>query len=147
MQGLGPVVFGHGGFHVWQHRIGADAGVQILLKKRAEGVPVFRPEEVKPQVGRTDMVGFLNDQITALIETLGRPEKGEANEQAEQGKDGGIDNADELLDRTPADFLVPASHAVTDFHGKEQGKSDAKKNGKGQQGSGVRTEEGDGEHA
>ena len=44
------------------------------------------------------MVGFLDDQVAATLKPLCRTEKSEADEQAKEGKDGGVDNSNELLD-------------------------------------------------
>ena len=99
------------------------------------------------EVGGTDVVSLVDNQIPAAIKALGRSEEGEADQQAEEGEDGGVHDADKLLDRAPADFLVPAPHPEADLHGKEQGEGDAKEDGKRQKRRSVGIEEGEGEHA
>jgi len=139
---LGTVVFGHGGPYVRQHRVGSDAGVEVLLEAGTQGVAIFRAEKVETQVGCPDMVGLLHDQVAALIETLGRAEEGETDEQPKQGEDGGVDDADKLFDRAPADFLVPSAHAVADFHGNQKGQSHAEEDREGEKAGNVGAEEG-----
>ena len=143
---LGMVVFRHGLTEVGEHGVGADARIEVLFEQGAEGIPILGAKEVETQIGCSNIIGFLDDQVPAAVKALGGTKKRKANEKAEKRKDRGINDADEFLVGAAADPLVPAPDPVTDFHGQKESQGHAQKDGEGEKGGTVRVEEGDGEH-
>ena len=140
------VVFRQGLTEVGEHGVGADARIEVLFEQGAEGIPILGAKEVETQIGCSNIIGFLDDQVPALVEAFGGAKKGKADEEAEQGENGGVDDPDELLDGAAPDLLVPAADPVADFHGQKKGQGHAEEDGEGEKAGNVRTEESDGGH-
>ncbi|NBU69014.1 MAG: hypothetical protein EBS49_05285 [Verrucomicrobia bacterium] len=146
MELLGAFILLQGGLDIRKDGVRLDPGIEVLLEKYAESVAILRAEKIKTEISRSDVVGFLDNQVASPFKPLRCPEKGESDEQTEKGQNGGINDADKLLDGAAPDLLMPAADPVAELHGKQQGDGHAQKNGEREKGGGVRIEEGDGEH-
>lgn len=88
-----------------------DILTELLTHRRLE----LGGQEVDAEVGRPDFVGFLDDQVAALVQSLRCPREGECHQQPEQGEERAFDRSQPGTIVLPVALPLTAPHPVTRF--------------------------------
>src|SRR5690606_8737849 len=72
----------------------SQARIEILSEQCSYFLARLGVQQVEPLPGCADRIGFLCDECTAILETLGGAGKGECYQQARQSIDCGLDCAE-----------------------------------------------------
>src|SRR5262249_34273032 len=76
--GFGQLLFGR--YHVWQFPVHFDPRIEVAPKTLAQRWLSVRWEQVEPQVGRTNIVSFLDDQLPSRVKPRCRSGEGKGDQ-------------------------------------------------------------------
>ena len=71
-----------------------DACVDVAAEALAQRGLCGRRQQIQPEIGSPDGVGFLDGEVPPSVEAYSRSGEGEGDEQSQQAEDGTVDSAD-----------------------------------------------------